>query len=73
MLFRSNLTALGQDPRRQAALVLPWTSDIYETRYPFSRPGARDAAQLIGRIEAARGSLSRELEAEMRAYLAGRP
>ena len=68
-----NLTALGQDPRRQAALVLPWRSDLYETAYPFSRPAARDAAHLIGRIEDARGSLSRELEAEMRKALAARP
>jgi hypothetical protein len=68
-----NLTALGQDPRQRAALVLPWSSDVYEARYPFSRPGARDAGQMIQRIEAARGPLSRELEAEMRRYLAGRP
>ncbi len=68
-----NLTALGQDPRRQAALILPWRSDLYETTYPFSRPAARDAAHLIERIEKARGSLSRELESEMRRFLSGRP
>lgn len=68
-----NLTALGQDPRKQAALVLPWRSDLYETAYPFSRPAARDGAHLIERIENARGSLSRELEAEMRNALAARP
>lgn len=68
-----NLTALGQDPRRQAALILPWRSDLYETAYPFSRPAARDAAHMIERIEKARGPLSRELEAEMRKALAARP
>ncbi|MBI5597354.1 MAG: hypothetical protein HY928_14775, partial [Elusimicrobia bacterium] len=68
-----NLTALGQDPRRRAALILPWQSDVYETRYPFSRPSGRDAGDMIRRIEKARGPLSRELEAEMRAYLASRP
>lgn len=55
-----NLGALGRDPA--GTLILPWSSDIYEKRYPFMRPGLRGAGEMIERIERARGPLSQELE-----------
>ncbi|OIO04553.1 MAG: hypothetical protein AUJ52_15225 [Elusimicrobia bacterium CG1_02_63_36] len=62
-----NVAALGLSPG--SPVILPWRSDLYETRYPISLPSGRDRAALMDRVEKARGPRAGALERRLDAVL----